>query len=325
MGSRSRGSGCWRRLPTAWIHLFLVECRHIYLAAACWYHLLNNINARCSMLSHQIGTSRIERYYASLFFFGYAPEVRVDFNGGKPLVLPEQYITDEGVNVPWIILAWILPLAAVLLMVFIIYTFAAVGTGDFGSARYLHFTWHLARRKPYQYAVALMAVGPVLLPAVWFFQVVWYTTDKEQYVNLWVMKECTVSGLLLLFSLNLLAFPSAAVHRWDSSPDFMALHFRRSWLCLFLQSNYSFGAKLVDALWCAQQDDSSRLERYVPEPGMAEKVLLICTRAQNHEVSARRDAELVRLRRSTSGGSDSSKSDDVAADGASSKTSSAKE
>lgn len=311
------GPFCWQRLPTAWIHLAFVECRHIYLAVACWYHLLNNIKARCALLKHHICTSRIERYYASLFFFGYAPEVRVDFNEGKPLVLPEQYIANEGLNVPWILLAWILPLGAVLLMVFIVYTFAAVGTRDFGSARYLHFTWHLARRKPYQFAVALMALGPVLLPAIWFCQVIWYTNHKEQYINVWVMKECMLSGLLLLFSLNLLAFPTAAVHRWDNSPDFMALQFRRSWPCLLLQRNYSFGGKLVDALWCAEHGDSSRLEKYVFKPSMVQKVLLICSGAQEHEASSR-------MGRVTSSDSDSS-NDNPTADMTSSKTPLAKD
>merc|ERR1711974_147043 len=97
------------------------------------------------------------------------------------------------------------------------------------------------------------------------------------------------------FALNLLAFPTAAVHTWDSCDEFLALTFRRHWLCLLMQTNAGFGAKLVDALWTAQHGDMSRLRKYSPDPGQADKVLEICRRAQQVEVQARKTLELATL------------------------------
>jgi len=273
----------WRRLPTAWVHLFLVELLHIYLAILSWRSLINTVNSKCSMLKHHIGTARIQQYYSDLYFFGHADAVHLDFNKGKPLVLPEQSIWDHAINVPWFIIGWTLPLGACALLLYIVARFASASIWSFEEAKYLNFTWLLPRQRPYQYCIAFMASGPVLLPIVWFIQVIIWTDGREEVNQLTVMKSCTLSGVMLLFSLDLLAFPTAPSHDWHSSPEFLKLTFRRSLVSLFLGRNNSFGLKLMDALWTAQHGDSSRLKRYVPNPGMVSKVLQICTRAQERE------------------------------------------
>mmetsp|Transcript_135185 Transcript_135185/g.432102 ORF Transcript_135185/g.432102 Transcript_135185/m.432102 type:complete len:361 (-) Transcript_135185:119-1201(-) len=285
----------WRRLPTGWIHLLWVECFHIYLSVLSWHSLVTTVNSRCAQEEHHIGTSRIDSYFSDLFFFGHAREVKLTFNHGTDLVLPAAYIWDEGINIPWIIIGWTLPSGALALLLFILWSFAAAGSWSFESARYLNFTWHLARKRPYRVCVALMSAGPVLLPVTWFLQVVVWTSGNEALINLSVMKSCTMSGLMLLFSLNLLAFPTAPVHFWHGCEEFLELRFRRSCLSLFLQSNSSFGMKLMDALWTAQHGDSSRLRRYVPEEGDVERVLDICRRAQREEAQNKKAFEMAKF------------------------------
>lgn len=285
----------WKALPTAWIHLLFIECFHIYVVVLSWHSLVVKINAKCAMIEHHVSTAEITSYYGSLFFFGFAREVALDFNGGHELVLPEAYIWTEGVNIPWFLVAWTVPCAAAVLLVFIVWRSLERGLWSFESARYLDFTWHLSKTRAYRLCVGAMAVGPVVLPLLWFVQVMIWTWGEQRSQQLGVMISCTPNGLLLLLSLDMLAFPTYPVHYWGGNPDFLRLHFRRSWLSLLLQRNSSFGCKLMDALWTAEHGDLSRLKRFVPDPHEIEYVLDVCRRAQDEEVRNKKAIEMGKM------------------------------
>jgi len=270
-------------LPTAWIHFFFVESFPIYTAVLSWHHIMNQINTRCELLFHHIDTSLIERYFSDLFFLGFAHRVELDFSGvgsDGSLKLPDR--TVEGVDVPWLIIAWILPTGAGLLYLFVWLAFANECIWDFQSGAYLHFTWALPKKRPYQVLLVVMASAPVFLVAVWVFQLCAYA-DKFVYdVNARVLYSCLLPFVFFVVSLMTLAFPHSPTHAWDSD-DMDELMFRRSWIAMFFQRNEKFGMKLMDALWTAQNGDLSRLGRYLFNPAAAEAVLEICQRAQQAE------------------------------------------
>ncbi|OLQ04405.1 hypothetical protein AK812_SmicGene12521 [Symbiodinium microadriaticum] len=148
-------------------------------------------------------------------------------------------------------------------------------------AAYLQFSWDIVRMPEYRWSVGLMALAAMLLPVVWILQILMFNLPDQ----LNVLKGSVLSGLLLLFALDQLAFPSVPCHDWAS--QFQNLAFRRPFLHLILGSNKSFGLKLVDALWAAELGDFSRLRRYLPDPDIAEEVLRICREVQRSESDIR--------------------------------------
>mmetsp|Transcript_41098 Transcript_41098/g.84482 ORF Transcript_41098/g.84482 Transcript_41098/m.84482 type:complete len:133 (+) Transcript_41098:167-565(+) len=122
-----------------------------------------------------------------------------------------------------------------------------------------------------------MALAATLLPVMWILQILLFNLPDQ----LNVLKGSVLSGLLLLFALDQLAFPSVPCHDWAS--QFQTLAFRRPILHLILGSNKSFGLKLVDALWTAELGDFS----YLPDPDSAEEVLRICREVQHSESDIR--------------------------------------
>lgn len=270
-------------MPTAWIHFCFVESFPIYTAVLSWHHIMNQINTRCELLFHHIDTSLIENYFSDLFFLGYARRVELDFSGvgsSGSLQLPDRSV--EGVDVPWLIIAWILPTGAGLLYFYVWLIFASECIWDFQSGAYLHFTWGLPRKKPYQVLLVVMASAPIILVAVWIFQLFAYADEFVYDVNARVLYSVLLPFIFFVMSLLTLAFPHTPMHAWDGD-DMEKLMFRRAWIAMFFQRNEKFGMKFMDALWTAQNGDFSRLARYLLDPSAAETALEICRRAQQTE------------------------------------------
>lgn len=282
----------WRCLPTAWIHFLVVECVHVYLAVFSWRNLVTNVQAQYLEVHYKLRTGPIEQYAFELLFFGTAGEARLG-NERTRLLWPAAHF--HGLDFAWLVLCWTLPVGAGLLLVYILSSFVRRQFWSFEDAAYVHFTWHLPRQRPYRCCVGLMALGPVLMPMFWLWNVVMYTSGHDFSTNVLLMRRSALSGFFLLFSLNLLAFPTTPVHDWRACPDFLALRFRRSLLSLLLSRNASFGMKFMDALWTATSGDTSRLSRYLADPGESDRVLGICRRALECEARYRKETELARL------------------------------
>eukprot|EP00933_Yihiella_yeosuensis_P011089 TRINITY_DN1180_c0_g1_i2.p1 TRINITY_DN1180_c0_g1~~TRINITY_DN1180_c0_g1_i2.p1 ORF type:complete len:361 (+),score=41.29 TRINITY_DN1180_c0_g1_i2:90-1085(+) len=281
-------------LPTAWIHLVVVEHFHVYTAIYAWLRLIKNVNTHTALHGQYANIDEVEGYFSSLFTWGSTDSLTIHFSNvtdpyflggdyqqilfnGSSLTLPATNIA--GANIPWLILLWTLPIGACGLLLFVLGAFLMEGIWSFESAAYLQFTWQITREPLYRYCVAVMTIAPLVLPVIWIVQIVYY--DLENQIA--VLKGSALSGVLLLFSLNLLAFPSVPYHDWCANERFQALRFRRNLLHLFLGRNATFGMKLVDGLWAAQNGDPSRLERYLQDTGQVADVLRICQQAQQSE------------------------------------------
>jgi hypothetical protein len=165
-------------------------------------------------------------------------------------------------------------------MTFIVSNFYFAGIWSFESMAYLRFTWRLYKMPGFRYCVGLMCIGPVALPLLWIIQIFVFDL-KGQWT---VLGESIPSGLLLLFALDFLAFPTTPVHEWPRNDEQLAsIQFRRSLLHLFLGGNNNFGMKLMDALWTAKHGDLSRLERYLADSRQARSVLELCCLEQQAE------------------------------------------
>ena len=284
----------WRQLPTAWIHMVIVECAPIYLAVFAWLRLIANVNLRTAMGSQFELSSRLEGYFYYLFLFGstestttYLPNVTDTFflghaqksesvfYNGTMLTLPATSI--DGANIPWIVLVWLLPAGAALLLLLYFVVAVKHGIWSFDSGEYLHFSWDIIQAPEYKWCVGLMSLAAILLPVLWTGQILAFNLQDQ-----WrVLQGSILSGVLLLFALNQLAFPNVPRHDWGS--DFKKITFRRPFLHLFLGTNKSFALKLIDALWAAQHGDASRLRRYLVDANLAPVVLQICSEAQEAE------------------------------------------
>lgn len=302
IGGEAPGLLRWRvRLPTALVHLLVVELFHVYLAVFSWCRLVNNVNSHCAMREHFEDTARIERYFSDLFFLGSTGQELVDFKNvsdpfflghservhmsvkfnGTSLLLPATSI--DGANVPWIVIAWTLPIGACLVILYVLVSFNSAGIWSFESGLYLDFTWHIFRRSEYKWCIGIMASGPVLLPILWLIQIIIYDLENQ----LSVLEGSSLSGLLLLFALSSLAFKNTPIHHWRTSEEFLRIKFRRSILHLFFSNNASFGMKVVDALWVADYGDLSRLKHYLADASQADIVHRICRDAQASESKSR--------------------------------------
>ncbi|CAE7378163.1 unnamed protein product [Symbiodinium natans] len=288
-------ASCWRRLPTALFHMLVVECIHIYLAVFAWFRLVTNVNLRTAMGAHFQVLDRLEGYFYNLFLFGSTAGTSVHlsnvtdtfflgqeqrtqpsvFYNGSMLELPSTNI--DGANIPWIVLVWLLPLGGALLVLLHLVLLARRRVWSFDCGAYLQFSWDIVRTPEYRWSVGLMALAAILLPIIWILQILIFNLPDQ----LDVLRGSILSGLLLLFALDQLAFPSIPCHDWAS--PFQDLTFRRPMLHLILGTNKSFGLKLVDALWAAELGDLSRLRRYLPDPDNAEEVLRICREVQRAE------------------------------------------
>jgi len=295
----------WRRLPTATIHILIVEFIHFYAAIFAWLRLINNINARVAMSGYYSNSTSLENYFSKLFFFGSTDSITIHFGNVSDtyflghdeqiqynvttLVLPATDIA--GANIPWLILAWTVPVGASLLMIYMLVNLWRRCIWSFEGAAYLDFTWHISKTPTYRRLIALMSIGPICLPILWIAQI-WLFELEDQ---LSVLKASTLSGIMLLWAMNRLAFPNTPVHFWSKSQEFRALTFQRSLLHLLLSSNKSFGLKLVDALWRAEYGDLTGLKRYCPNPDTVADVFRICQSAQRVEVEERETFRLNRV------------------------------
>lgn len=282
----------WLCLPTAGIHFIWVELRHVYLAVFAWQRLLVGISTRVYLRNHQAvdTTSEIETYFFDKYCFGQVAARNVTL-GAEPVLMLHDKTEVSGYGVLWMIVAWILPLGAICLLLYALGSFAKMRIWSFESGRYLHFTWHFVRTEAYRLLVGVMASAPCLLMIIWFFGAYFYPKSSDSYQNNFViMQESLLSIVILLFSLNLLAYPSIPVHHWDQE-EMERLNFKRGLFHLLLGSNGNFGLKLTDALWTARFElqihghlRGSRLLRYFRTIEEAELALEICQKAQHNEV-----------------------------------------
>jgi len=277
----------WRaKLPTAWAHLLLVECFSIYLADKSFHSLVVKVNAQVAMLEHNISTSQIESYYSDLYTWHHAYRTTVTFNSGLPLVFPDAWVRLQGVDIWWLLSVWMVRLAAygLMLLVFLSLVRERIWSAEKGA--YLYFSWHIKRTWWYRKLVWVMLIGSFGLPVVWVIQIFVYTSGGELQANLDVLGGSFFSGFALVSSLAHLYDPREKVHHWDSQ-EFKDATFNRSLQSLWYGNNASFGLKLVDSLWTAQNGDLSSLKRYVPAPGQAERLLEVCRQAQRGEAEER--------------------------------------
>eukprot|EP00971_Amphidinium_carterae_P018724 369276-Amphidinium_carterae.1 len=182
----------------------------------------------------------------------------VQYNSSQ-LVLPATAI--PGYNIPWLVIAWILPTGAILLLTFIVVQAVRMRLWCFDVGSYLQFTYELHRRFEYRVCAYIMSFAPLVLPVMWVMQIIVFDLEDQ-----WsVLQGNTLSGILLLWSLSVLAVPEGGGHDWRASADFMHFKFRRPICHLLMGTNARFALKLSDALWTSKHGDSRRLERLVTE------------------------------------------------------------
>lgn len=277
----------WRQLPTAPLHLLLVELRQVWLSMLTWQVATSDISARVWMHNRGIiDTKSIIRhhFWQKYFHFG-AKEVIADFttDGGRTGIhLKETHL--EGFGYAWCFALWILPLAALGLVMHSLCLLLTQKIWSFERGDYLSFTWKLKRSPQFKAYVAAMCFAPFALGAMWLLGSLLFPSHPEvkkaEYNNLCVFYDVWLNFALLTFSLNALLFPTDPVHYWDLE-DLQKLRFRRSILHLLLGSNSNFGLKLVDGLWTARSEmdvesrlsEKSRMQRYFWSREDAERAL----------------------------------------------------
>merc|ERR1712007_177192 len=145
------------------------------------------------------------------YMWGYAPPQNVSFDGHTTLVVHEARI--HGFGIIWFINAWILPCGALALVFYSLTCLARERIWSFECGAYLRFTWHLPRTLPYKVCVGIMAFAPIFLLTDWFIGAHLFPKTRDSLENNFqVMQSSLLAILLLLFSLNMLAFPSVPVH-----------------------------------------------------------------------------------------------------------------
>merc|ERR1719188_734086 len=102
------------------------------------------------MIQRDVSIKPIESYFADLYFLGQAQERLITFNHGEPLALPARKISIAEADTWWVILAWILPIAACTLALSSLACLVSRGIWSFETGRYLSFTWRLGRSPFYQ-------------------------------------------------------------------------------------------------------------------------------------------------------------------------------
>jgi len=232
-------------LPTAWIHFVVVECSAIGAAVGSWVVLIGQIQTTTAIgkVAHDVAMS----YFLPLFFLGSTGEHSVNFSGVKDkffvdnvtehpitfyatfenkddctsqlkqctLVLPTTSFSLNSGNMPWLIIAWTLPLSAALLVAYKLFALARSGIWSFETLAYLEFTEHMYSSMTYKVGSALMAISPVALVLLWVTQMIVF--------NLGDQTEALISSLpalgVLLIAIKTICYPWVRGQRFQEHGD----------------------------------------------------------------------------------------------------------
>jgi hypothetical protein len=278
-------------------------------------YLFNKLIVECKVKVlaklHGLSDTPFKKYHNEILTFGHAAGANVTLNGGNPVILPDATWSTIGGDQLWLVMAWFFYSIAILFEILLIVVFFARGHGvrSFQDGAYVHFTWRLPRELWYRFLVAMMTLVPVLMPALWFFQIFYDLVYMSRvfWVNLEVLFEEWFTGVGLIFALFKLGTFRFVGCRLRSAPQYW--HVRRASDSIknvmlrrpipegLFQSNEGFGARLEDALWCAEHGDITKLELCLEDPMEAENVFECCRKDQRIECEERLEAEKLRWAR----------------------------
>lgn len=295
-------SSLWRMCPSALLHLVLVECWPIPLSAYLFNKLVNDSMTKVTMRMHGVDTSPIYSWYQDKLLWGTAVELSLTFNNGSALHLPEYdgFSTLRGTDKVWLITQWSFFITAILLEVCVIAAFVARGhlLHSFEDGAYVHFAWHLPREKWYRLLVSIMMIVAIALPLIWLGQNLMYRADAVRFwSNIQAFAAEWYTGVGFLFSLVKLGSLRIVRCQLRDAPKYWhvrrasnsirGIRLRRPMPEGFMESSAVLGAKLLDALWCAQHHDITKLENCLANKDQAAEVLAECQRNQANESGER--------------------------------------
>jgi len=278
----------WRQLPTAPLHLLLVELRQVWLAMLTWGMATSDITAKEWMDNRGIIDTKsiVRHHFWKKYFLFHSGGVIGNFSAHGErtgLHLKEAHI--EGFGYVWCSALWILPLAAFGLVMHALCLLLSRKIWSFETGDYLDLTWKFKRSPPFKAYVAAMCLSSIVLGIVWLWGSLMFPSHPEiedaPYNNLSVFYDVWLNFALLVFSLNALLFPLDPVHNWELK-ELQKLRFRRSILHLLLGTNTNFVLKLIDGLWTARSEmdvegrlsEKSRMQRYFWSREDAEQALV---------------------------------------------------
>jgi len=290
--------GCdWRRLPTAPLHLVLVEMRQVWLALLTWQAATCEITAKVWMDNRGIidTKSLVRHHFWEKYYRFYSSAELAGFRSdGSMAGIHFKASHIEGYGYVWCAALWILPLAAFGLVAHALCLLWGWRIWSFERGDYLCFTWKYERSNPFKAYVAVMCLAPFVLGCVWLVGCLFFPSHPENQAapdnNLTVFYDVWLNFGLLVFSLSALLFPLTPVHYWDVK-GLRGLRFRRSILHFLLATNGNFGLKLVDGLWTARSEmdvegqlsDNSRMVRYFWNREDAERAYVQLIEVQHAE------------------------------------------
>mmetsp|Transcript_110143 Transcript_110143/g.310549 ORF Transcript_110143/g.310549 Transcript_110143/m.310549 type:complete len:381 (+) Transcript_110143:72-1214(+) len=288
---------CRRRLPTAFVHLVLVESWPIPLTAYLFNKLIIDCHVKVVTRLHGVSLDAFTRYYFEKLTLGHASGFNVTFNDGLAVQLPEVTWGDLEDDWIWTLTAWFFYTMAALLEVSVIMAFFFRGHAlrTFEDGAYLHFSWRLSREWWYRTLVGMMALAAVAMPCLWFVQnLLWLShTSQKFWVNMLVLLEEWYTGVGILLALMKLGAFRFVGCRLRDAPKYW--HVRSASECIkevrlrrrlpegLIESNAGFGSRLEDALWCADNGDITKLEACLADPDDALSLLERCKQDQRRE------------------------------------------
>lgn len=291
-------SSIWSKCPSALLHLVLIECWPIPLSAYLFNKLINDSMTKVTMKMHGVDTGPIFGWYQHKLLWGNAAELNLTFNNGSALHLPEYngFSMLRGTDQAWLITQWSFFIVAWVLLVCVIGVFVARGLlfKSFEDGEYVHFAWHLPREQWYRTLVSMMMAVAVALPLIWLGQNFVYRADTVRFwSNIQAFAAEWYTGIGFLFSLVKLGSLRIVRCQLRDAPKYWHVRtasesirgrmLRRPMPEGFMESSAVLGAKILDALWCAQHGDDTKLKNCLANKDEAEEVLEECQRAQTRE------------------------------------------
>eukprot|EP00930_Biecheleria_cincta_P061969 TRINITY_DN47499_c0_g1_i1.p1 TRINITY_DN47499_c0_g1~~TRINITY_DN47499_c0_g1_i1.p1 ORF type:complete len:313 (-),score=33.22 TRINITY_DN47499_c0_g1_i1:405-1343(-) len=291
-------SGIWSKCPSALLHLVLIECWPIPLSAYLFNKLINDSMAKVTMKMHGVDTGPIFSWYQDKLLWGSAAELSLTFNNGSAVHLPEYkgFSMLKGTDKVWLITQWSFFVVAFILEVCVIAAFVARGLllRSFADGEYVHFAWRLPREHWYRTLVSVMMAVAIALPLIWLGQSFLYRADTVRFwSNIQAFLAEWYTGLGFLLSLVKLGSLRIVRCRLRDAPKYWHVRtasesirgrmLRRPMPEGFLESSAVLGAKILDALWCAQHGDITKLESCLANKDEAKEVLEDCQGDQTRE------------------------------------------
>lgn len=255
------------------------ECVGIWAAIGAWFVLIPTVEITTVGANTQ--AAGIQKYFQTLFFLGSVPEMQLNYTGVSQdffvqnltetpigwfssgsndsltctLVLPATSIGLTSVNMPWLIVAWILPVCTFAFVLYLFVTMIRSGVWSFEEMAYIEFSFDTYASRNYKIGSLSMALGPLALAILWGSQVVIYQGDGE-----WeAFKKSIPSMFVLILAVKTICLPWVRGHHWNTNgatEEFLKLRLRRPIKMLNPTDtsghNSVFSLNFAHALWLAK-------------------------------------------------------------------------